>query len=288
MSLEIKNLNKTYIKGNTKALDSLSTEFTNGVYGVLGPNGAGKSTLMNIIADNIKADSGQVLYKGQDILKLGKDFRNILGYMPQQQGIYSSFTGRRFLWYMAALKGIPKKVAKKRIDEVLKLVNLQDQCDKKMGSYSGGMKQRILIAQALLNDPEVILLDEPTAGLDPMERIRIRNFISEIAINKIVIITTHIVSDIQYISKEVLIMKKGKLLLKDSPENIVKSMEGKVFEVNIKEEELENLKSQYNISNIIKTNEGIIAKIVSEEPPKGLNVTTVKSSLEDTYLYYFN
>ena len=288
MKLEIKNLSKTYVKGKPKSLDNLSTEFTSGVYGILGPNGAGKSTLMNIIADNIKADSGEVLYNGENIIKLGKDFRNILGYMPQQQGIYKSFTGRRFLWYMASLKAIPKKEAKERIENVLNLVNLKDHADKKLGAYSGGMKQRILIAQALLNDPEVLLLDEPTAGLDPMERIRIRNFISEIAINKIVIITTHIVSDIQYISKEILLMNKGKLLLKDNPDTIVESMQGKVFEARIQENQLNKVKEKYNISNIIKTNDGLLARIVSEDKPKELNINDVKSTLEDTYLYYFN
>ena len=288
MKLEIKNLSKTYVKGKPKSLDNLSTEFTSGVYGILGPNGAGKSTLMNIIADNIKADSGEVLYNGENIIKLGKDFRNILGYMPQQQGIYKSFTGRRFLWYMASLKGIPKKEAKERIENVLNLVNLKDHADKKLGAYSGGMKQRILIAQALLNDPEVLLLDEPTAGLDPMERIRIRNFISEIAINKIVIITTHIVSDIQYISKEILLMNKGKLLLKENPDTIVESMQGKVFEARIQENQLNKVKEKYNISNIIKTNDGLLARIVSEDKPKELNINDVKSTLEDTYLYYFN
>lgn len=288
MKLEIKNLSKTYVKGKPKSLDNLSTEFTSGVYGILGPNGAGKSTLMNIIADNIKADSGEVLYNGENIIELGKDFRNILGYMPQQQGIYKSFTGRRFLWYMASLKGIPKKDAKERIENVLNLVNLKDHADKKLGAYSGGMKQRILIAQALLNDPEVLLLDEPTAGLDPMERIRIRNFISEIAINKIVIITTHIVSDIQYISKEILLMNKGKLLLKDNPDTIVESMQGKVFEARIQENQLNKVKEKYNISNIIKTNDGLLARIVSEDKPKELNINDVKSTLEDTYLYYFN
>lgn len=288
MKLEIKNLSKTYVKGKPKSLDNLSTEFTSGVYGILGPNGAGKSTLMNIIADNIKADSGEVLYNGENIIKLGKDFRNILGYMLQQQGIYKSFTGRRFLWYMASLKGIPKKEAKERIENVLNLVNLKDHADKKLGAYSGGMKQRILIAQALLNDPEVLLLDEPTAGLDPMERIRIRNFISEIAINKIVIITTHIVSDIQYISKEILLMNKGKLLLKDNPDTIVESMQGKVFEARIQEDQLNKVKEKYNISNIIKTNDGLLARIVSEDKPKELNINDVKSTLEDTYLYYFN
>ena len=288
MKLEIKNLSKTYVKGKPKSLDNLSTEFTGGVYGILGPNGAGKSTLMNIIADNIKADSGEVLYNGENIIELGKDFRNILGYMPQQQGIYKSFTGQRFLWYMASLKGIPKKEAKERIENVLNLVNLKDHADKKLGAYSGGMKQRILIAQALLNDPEVLLLDEPTAGLDPMERIRIRNFISEIAINKIVIITTHIVSDIQYISKEILLMNKGKLLLKDNPDTIVESMQGKVFEARIQENQLNKVKEKYNISNIIKTNDGLLARIVSEDKPKELNINDVKSTLEDTYLYYFN
>lgn len=208
--------------------------------------------------------------------------------MPQQQGIYKSFTGRRFLWYMASLKGIPKKDAKERIENVLNLVNLKDHADKKLGAYSGGMKQRILIAQALLNDPEVLLLDEPTAGLDPMERIRIRNFISEIAINKIVIITTHIVSDIQYISKEILLMNKGKLLLKDNPDTIVESMQGKVFEAKIQENQLNKVKEKYNISNIIKTNDGLLARIVSEDKPKELNINDVKSTLEDTYLYYFN
>lgn len=208
--------------------------------------------------------------------------------MPQQQGIYKSFTGRRFLWYMASLKGIPKKEAKERIENVLNLVNLKDHADKKLGAYSGGMKQRILIAQALLNDPEVLLLDEPTAGLDPMERIRIRNFISEIAINKIVIITTHIVSDIQYISKEILLMNKGKLLLKDNPDTIVESMQGKVFEAKIQENQLNKVKEKYNISNIIKTNDGLLARIVSEDKPKELNINDVKSTLEDTYLYYFN
>lgn len=287
MKLEIKSLNKTYNKGKVKALNNFSAEFTPGIYGLLGPNGAGKSTLMNIITNNLNGDSGEIIYNEKNILSMGKGFRDILGYMPQQQGIYKNFTARKFLFYMGALKGIRRSELKNRVEEILGMVNLKEVADKKLGAFSGGMKQRILIGQALLNNPKVLLLDEPTAGLDPMERIRVKNFISEIAIDKVVIIATHIVSDIEYIAKEVLLIKNGEILLKDTPENIIKSMEGKVFEGQISENDLEKIKSKYNISNIIKTNEGIFIRVVSEDKPKELNLTQTKSHLEDTYLYYF-
>ena len=285
MKLDIKDISKSYVK-KKKALSHINISFTPGVYGLLGPNGAGKSTLINIITDNIRADSGQVLYNGEDIYSLKERYRDIIGYMPQQQVLYDNFTGEEFLWYMAALKGIDKKIAKKRINELLNMVNLYSEKDKKVGSYSGGMKQRILIAHAMLNDPYILIMDEPTPRLDPSERIRIRNFLSTISENKIIILATHIVSDIESIAKEIIILRDGKVINAGKPETLLSEISNKVFEVKV------DINSEYNvqsskIANIrIGENEKIY-RVVQDDIPEGFDYVNAKAGLEELYLYYF-
>ncbi len=285
--LKINNLSKKYKKGAVKALDNFSITLTPGVYGLLGPHGAGKSTLMNIITDNLNADCGEVLYNGENIKKLGKDFRAVLGYMPQQQGLYDDFTLNRFLWYMAALKGLKRKEAKEKITNLLETVNLTDSAHKKLGAFSGGMKQRALIAQALLNEPEILILDEPTAGLDPKERIRIRNFISEIAKDKIVLISTHVVSDIEFIAKEIILLKEGHLVSHDTCENLAKKIENKVFEIEISQEDLLYFQNTYRVSNLYRNGDKIILRTVTDNLPEGYKSAKVSPTLEDLYLFVF-
>lgn len=222
--LEIKKITKKY--GDKYALEDVSLSLSDGIYGLLGPNGAGKTTLMNIITDNLQADSGQVFWKGISIKTSGAKYRSVLGYAPQQQGLYESFTGRRFLSYMGSLKEIPQKEMGEEIERVAEYVNLIDKIDAPIGSYSGGMKQRILIAQAIMGTPKLIIMDEPTAGLDPKERVHIREKIKELSQGKIILMATHVVSDIQSIAKEIIILKSGKVVSKDSVKNLCEQYGG--------------------------------------------------------------
>ena len=228
MELRIEHLTKKY--GEKVALRDFTYTFTPGIYGILGANGAGKSTLMNLITDNVKRNGGQILWDGTDILKLGKRFRGKLGYMPQQQGMYNDFSARAFLRYMAQIKEIPKKQADEQIEQLLDVVNLREDAHKKVGGFSGGMRQRVLLAQALLGDPKILILDEPTAGLDPRERLRLRQYISDLAQDRIVFLTTHIVSDIESIADDVLLMKQGELVRHGAPEVLIASCGGKDLE----------------------------------------------------------
>lgn len=214
--LELKNISKIY--QGSPALNPLTICFKSGIYGLLGPNGAGKSTMMNIITDNLRSDTGEVIWESQSARNMGRDFRRILGYTPQQQGLYDSFTGRRFLHYMAALKEIPKDQIVLETLRTATAVNLQNELDKKLSAYSGGMKQRILIAQALIGAPELIVMDEPTAGLDPKERVRVRTLLEGMAKNRVIIVATHVVSDIEGIAEEIILLKKGTIVAKDSPQ----------------------------------------------------------------------
>lgn len=282
MELMVSGLTKQYQA--VTALNDMNARLQPGVYGVLGPNGAGKTTLMNLLTDNLEPTRGQVLYDKQDIRQMGREYRALLGYMPQQQALYAEMTGLRFLWYVAALKGLPRRKARLRIEELLALVNLEQDAHKRLGGYSGGMKQRILLAQALLNDPKVLILDEPTAGLDPKERIRVRNHISAIAQDKIVLIATHVVPDVEYIASSVLLMKKGRLAAQGSPAELTQEMEGRVFEVRCAQEDVPGLTAACKVSNLARERDGVTLRVVGTLPA-GLEAAAVKPTLEDVYLY---
>ena len=221
--LTLQNLHKTYPSrvGNKKALDSVSFTLGPGLYGLLGPNGAGKSTMMNIITGNLDASGGRVLWNGKNVLRLGKTFRRVLGYMPQQQNLYDSFTGRRFLLYLAALKEIPRKDAAAEAARTAALVHLSGELDKRLSAYSGGMKQRLLAAAALLGEPQLLIMDEPTAGLDPKERVRLRQVLAELAQERIILVATHVVSDVEHVANEILLLKDGHLVDRAAPAALV-------------------------------------------------------------------
>lgn len=288
MELILKNINKSF--KDKIAVSDFNVTLNNGIYGLLGPNGAGKTSLMRIIADVSNATSGEVYLNGKSKSELGADYRSLLGYLPQDVGFYKTFTAQKFLEYVSTLKGLEKEYSKVKIDELLKFVNLEKDRNRKIGKFSGGMKQRLGIAQALLNDPKVLILDEPTAGLDPNERIRFKNLISEISKDKIVILSTHIVSDVEFISNEIIIMKDGKLVEKDTPNELLKSIRGKVHSLRIKEDMLHKIQNEFKVSNIVREKDHILVRVVGNENMhiKDVDVIDENPSLEDLFLYYFD
>ena len=284
MKLSVHNLTKDF--GGKLAVNNVSFSLSHGVYGLLGPNGAGKTTLMKMMVDILDPSSGEVLLDGVRIKELDAGYRDKLGYMPQEIGVYKNFSARKFLKYIAALKGITGKTADEKIEELLDLVGLKDVGKKKLGGFSGGMLRRIGIAQTLLNDPKILILDEPTAGLDPQERIRFRNIISELSENRIVLLSTHIISDMEFIAGEVIIMRNGSILKIDTTEKLLQEVTDKVWTAVVSHSELNGLKKQYTIGNIIQRSNGIEVRIVGNQQPS-FPCETTKPILEDVFSYYF-
>lgn len=284
MELEIRDIRHQYPNGK-QALKGISLKLQPGVYGLLGANGAGKSTLMNIITGNLIPSGGVLLLNGEKVSGDNADYRRHLGYMPQQQGIYPRFTGRRFLWYMAALKGMERHCAQKQIAELLRVVHLEEAADRKIGGYSGGMKQRLLIAQALLDDPEILVLDEPTAGLDPVERIRIRNFISGIARERIVLLATHVVGDVECIAGQMLLMQDGELIRQGTPMELTAELDGLVWEFLCDPSDMERVQKEHLVSSLTMTREGMRVRAVGERERFPENSLPTPAGMEEVYLY---
>ena len=286
MEITISHLTKRF--GDKTALDDVSLVLDSGVHALLGPNGAGKSTLINILTDSIVRDQGEVLCNDHELTKLGAKYRELLGYMPQQQRLYENYTAEEFLKYMAAVKGIAPATAGKQIAELLQVVNLWEVRRKKVGGFSGGMKQRVLLAQALLGNPRLLILDEPTAGLDPSERINIRNYIAAVAQKMIVLFATHVVSDIECIAKDVILIRDGRICQKGTPVELIESIQGKVGELPCDLDSLEKLQERYCTGNVYQRREGLRVRIVGDELPEGCLPVRDSIDLEDVYMYYIN
>lgn len=267
------------------AVQNVNISFQHGVYGLLGENGAGKTTLMRMICNILQPTQGQILCDGIEIGQLGAEYRKLLGYLPQDFGYYKEFSGERFLNYMSALKAIPEEYAKERVNELLELVELSHVKDKRLKTYSGGMLRRVGIAQALLNEPEILILDEPTAGLDPKERVRFRNIISSLGKKKVIILSTHIVSDVEYIADKIMIMKDGQLRRTGTHEELTKEAEGRVWKCLVIEEEAMELNEHYIVSNLRPCKNQVELRIVSKHRPAE-NAVSQEVTLEDAYLYF--
>ena len=284
LELTLEGVTKKY--GDKKAVSGVSCTLGQGVYGLLGANGSGKTTLLRVICGILEATEGSIRYGGSRIGELGAEYRRLLGYLPQDFGYYPEFTAKRFLLYLAALKAMPKEEAEARTEELLEMVELTREKGKKIKTFSGGMIRRLGIAQALLNSPEILILDEPTAGLDPRERIRFRNIISSLSKCRTIILSTHIVSDVEYIADEILLMKEGALLATGDMGRMLEMVRGKVWECIVKPEDTERYQAYFNVSNLRNTEEGVRLRIVSDTRPME-EAQPADPDLEDVYLYHF-
>lgn len=284
MKLVLDNLTKEF--GGFVAVDHINLTMTNGVYGLLGVNGAGKTTLMRMLCTLLKPTSGDIYCNEKDIFKMDGEYRNLLGYLPQDFGFYPEFTVKDYLLYIATIKGIRPAVAQKRAKELIARVGLTKAANKKLKKLSGGMKRRAGIAQAMLNDPRILILDEPTAGLDPNERIRFRNLISELSEERLVLLSTHIVSDIEYVANEILMMKDGAIVNEGTLDEIISTMPEKVWNCIVPQQSVSAITKRYKVSNMKSENHGVDLRIISAEKPCETAIC-VHPSLEDVFLYYF-
>jgi ABC-2 type transport system ATP-binding protein len=284
MKLTVTNLGKQY-RRDFWGLKDFSLEIKPGILGLLGPNGAGKSTFMRMLATITKPTEGTIQWNEVDVVKSPDTLRSVLGYLPQDFGVYPHLTAVEFLEYMAAIKGLDAKSTKQRIDELLQLVNLVDTAKRPLGGYSGGMKQRVGIAQALLNDPQLLIVDEPTVGLDPEERVRFRNLLSDLSGERIVILSTHIVSDVEATASHIVLVNKGRLLREAAPEDLLKELDGKVWEWTVASDDLSALKQKHIVSGTIRRSDGVDVRVVSGDQPHS-QARSVDPNLEDAYLYF--